>query len=220
MDWTPEADAEITRRYPTERTKDIAHDLGVTVGKLDHRARYTLGLRKTPEQRIAGRKVSSGSPKYSRSGDYRIDRGVLERRIRKNVWVRVARLVWEAEHGQVPAGYVVAFKPGQASTVPAEITLDRLQLISRADLARRNVWHANMPPEVGQVIHLRGVLTRKINKIARQLNGDDGRSAGSADDAVAGVVGGEYAGGQDARAGGASAGSIGPGGRDGRHGES
>ena len=74
----------------------------------------------------------------------------------------VAVLVWEAEHGQVPAGHIVRFREGMATTVASEITIDRLELVTRAENMARNTLH-RYPKEVAQLIQLRGALNRKIN---------------------------------------------------------
>lgn len=96
--------------------------------------------------------------------------GVLERKIGTESgspsrrWRGVHRLVWEAAHGPVPAGHVVAFKPGCKTVQLEEITLDRLELITRAENMRRNSYHHNLPPELARVVQLRGVLSRAINQ--------------------------------------------------------
>lgn len=79
----------------------------------------------------------------------------------------VAVLVWEAEHGPVPAGHIARFREGMATTVAGEITLDRLELITRAENMRRNTCH-RYPKEVAQLIQLRGALNRKINRLSKE----------------------------------------------------
>lgn len=81
-------------------------------------------------------------------------------------WVSVHRLVWEAANGPVPKGHVVVFKPGMRTAVEDEVTLDRLELVSRADLMRRNTVH-RYPKELARLIQLRGALNRQINKRAQ-----------------------------------------------------
>ncbi len=99
--------------------------------------------------------------------------GVLERKFSDDPgppsarWRNYAALVWEAEHGAVPKGHIVVFKPGQKTVDPALVTLDRLECISRADNVRRNSVH-QLPPELREIVHLRGRLTRAINTKARQ----------------------------------------------------
>jgi hypothetical protein len=107
--------------------------------------------------------------KYKPIGTERIADGQLQRKVTDDPsvyparrWVAVARLVWEAANGPVPAGHAVAFKPGKATTDRARITLDVLELVSRAELMRRNTRH-RFPPELNQLLALKAALTRKIN---------------------------------------------------------
>ena len=97
----------------------------------------------------------------------------LERKVRQvpgashKRWTPVSRLVWEAEHGPVPHGSIVVFKPGQRTLVLEEITLDRLELITRAQHARRN--HPNTrSPELGRLYQLKGAITRQVNRIKKE----------------------------------------------------
>lgn len=78
-------------------------------------------------------------------------------------WTPVSRLVWEAAHGPVPAGHVVRFRDGMATTHRDSITLDRLELVTRAENMRRNSRHTRYPPDLNVVLQLKGALTRKIN---------------------------------------------------------
>lgn len=78
-------------------------------------------------------------------------------------WQPVSRLVWEAEHGPIPPGHVVRFRDGMATTHRDSITLDRLELVTRAENMRRNSYHTRYPKEVAQLIQLRGAMNRKIN---------------------------------------------------------
>ncbi|MEI2416191.1 HNH endonuclease signature motif containing protein [Orrella sp. JC864] len=77
-------------------------------------------------------------------------------------WVAVHRQVWEAANGPVPDGHIVVFKPGQRTVVVEEITLDRLECISRAENMRRNTIH-NYPQEIVRAVQMRGALNRRIN---------------------------------------------------------
>lgn len=113
--------------------------------------------------------------KYRRIGSLRICYGVLQRKVSDDPalkgcrkWQPVHRLVWEAANGPTPSGYVVVFKPGQHTVVESEITLDRLECISRSENMRRNSLHTRYPPEVTKVIQLCGALKRKINNKEKQ----------------------------------------------------
>lgn len=94
--------------------------------------------------------------------------GYLQRKVDNNRpfqqrWQSVHRLVWIEANGPIPPGHAVGFKAGRFTDVEADITPDRLELVSRGELMRRNSYHNNYPKDVGQLIQLRGVLTRKIN---------------------------------------------------------
>lgn len=82
-------------------------------------------------------------------------------------WTPVARLVWEREHGPVPAGHIVVFKPGMSTIVLEEITPDRVECITRAEHARRN-HPRNKSPELAKLVQLKGAITRQVNRIARE----------------------------------------------------
>lgn len=83
-------------------------------------------------------------------------------------WIPVHRLVWEAAHGPIPSGHAVVFRPGQHSVDERAITLDKLELVTRAELMRRNSYHTNYPPELKKLVQLRGALVRKINHRSRK----------------------------------------------------
>ena len=78
------------------------------------------------------------------------------------------RLVWEAACGAVPDGHIVVFRPGRKTTDPDKITLDALELLTRAENMRRNSVHSKYPPEVARLVQLRGALTRQINRKAKE----------------------------------------------------
>jgi hypothetical protein len=82
-------------------------------------------------------------------------------------WVPVSRLVWEAAHGALPAGHIVVFKPGMRTTVAEEITLDRLELITRAENAQRN-HPKNKSPELAKLYQLKGAITRQVNRLKKE----------------------------------------------------
>ena len=210
--WTPEDLAEVCRRYPHERTADIARDLGRPAGGIYDQANK-LGLKKTQEymREIHGAHIvdagaryrfhaeqspwNKGIPgstgnhpntkrtqvkpgrrpeearNYQPIGTLRICKdGYLQRKITddpalypRRRWVAVHRLVWEEVNGPMPKGFIVVFKPGMASTDPAEITIDRVELITRAELMRRNTRH-NLPPEINALITVKARLTRLITE--------------------------------------------------------
>lgn len=113
----------------------------------------------------------SESRNYRPIGSLRISKdGYLEQKVTDDPsvyparrWVAVHRLVWEAENGQVPHGFIVVFKHGQSTADFDNVTIDRLECITRAENMRRNTYH-RYGKEVAQLIQLRGVLSRQIRK--------------------------------------------------------
>jgi len=84
-------------------------------------------------------------------------------------WRAVHLVVWEAAHGPLPPGHAIAFRNGDRS----DIRLDNLEIITRADLMRRNTLH-NLPAPLPQTILLLGALNRKINRKIRNEEQDRG----------------------------------------------
>lgn len=95
--------------------------------------------------------------------------GYLERKLSdtgnaKRDWVAVSHIEWEKHSGRsVPKGHAVVFRDGNARNFARE----NLELISRADLMRRN-HYLHLPPELAQIVQLRGALTAKINRRSQQ----------------------------------------------------
>lgn len=106
-------------------------------------------------------------------GTFRVVDGMLEQKYAdqagppKNRWKAYSRIVWENEHGPVPSGWAVVFRPGMQTTDPALVTLDRLECISRFELMRRNSRH-NLTPELNELVSLRAQLTRSINTKSKE----------------------------------------------------
>lgn len=111
-------------------------------------------------------------------GSYRVVRstngiGQLEQKIgtepgpNHKRWKSVHRLIWEAANGPVPDGHICVFKPGCKTLVLEEITLDKVECISRRENAARN--HPNRSnPELAKLIQLKGAITRQVNRITKE----------------------------------------------------
>ncbi len=102
---------------------------------------------------------------YQPIGTERLSKdGYLERKIHdgwplKRRWRAVHLLAWEAINGPLPAGHAVVFRDGNKRN----IALDNLELVTRAELMRRNsVYRHGI--EIAQLAMLRGKLTNQINK--------------------------------------------------------
>lgn len=145
---------------------------------------WKAGGRSAETRFKAGRPVWE-APNYKPIGSVRMSKdGYLERKVSddRNVyttkrWVAVHRLVWQAHHGDIPPGHAVVFRRGCHTTIEGEITADRLELVTRAELMRRNSLHTNYPREICQLIQLRGALNRKIKNRSKQREEQDHRPA-------------------------------------------
>lgn len=100
------------------------------------------------------------------NGEGFLDRKIADTRLAQHNWCPVHRLVWIQHRGPIPVKHVVAFKPGQHTTELTLITIDRLELLTRAQLMARNTYH-NYPKPIAQLIQLRGALNRQIHKRER-----------------------------------------------------
>jgi hypothetical protein len=127
------------------------------------------------ETRFKPGRLPHESRNYLPIGSLRINHdGALERKLNDDQsiaparrWEAVHRLVWIEAHGSLPAGHIVAFRPGMKTSVLEEITVDRLECISRAENARRN-HPRSKSPELARLVQLKGAITRQVNRIARE----------------------------------------------------
>lgn len=74
-------------------------------------------------------------------------------------WVGVHHIVWLAAGRDIPPGHRVCFKDGDKRN----LALDNLELVSKAELMRRNSIHSR-GPEIAALYKLRGAIMRQINK--------------------------------------------------------
>ena len=116
-------------------------------------------------------RAPSEARNYKPVGSLRISKdGYLEKKVTDDQsiyparrWVALHRLVWERKNGQVPKGHIVVFRPGMLATEPDQITVDRLECITRSENMQRNTYH-RYGKEIAQLIQLRGAITRKIRE--------------------------------------------------------
>lgn len=74
-------------------------------------------------------------------------------------WQFVHILLWEEANGPVPRGHSVVFRDGNRTN----LDISNLECITRQALIQRNTVH-NLPPELAQVVQLKGQIVRQINK--------------------------------------------------------
>lgn len=98
-------------------------------------------------------------------------RKVLVRKITDNQaiypaarWQPIHRMVWEAVHGKVPPGHIVVFRRGMKTFTAAEITIEKLELVTLAENMRRNSMH-NYPEPIKDAMRLVGTVKRQVRKL-------------------------------------------------------
>lgn len=197
--WTPEEEATLRDLYGSHTCTQIAQRMGRSVASINGRAQL-LGLKKPegyvyPTRLQPGHsrnfwkggslpwgapptafKAGQEAPNKMPLGTLRINgSGYLAIKLhdtgyQPRDWVPYHRYVWQQAHGPIPKGYVVAFRAGRHSTDAAQITVDALECIPRAEQSPRN-WHfARLPRPIAELIHLRGQVTRLINKHTKEQN--------------------------------------------------
>ena len=105
-------------------------------------------------------------------GSLRIAGGHLQRKVGDFPGNRKAQLGARAPTGVGSRAWPGSCWPcnslprGRHTMVEAEITPDRLECVTRRENMQRNSRHNRYPPELNQLIQLRGCLNRKINSRA------------------------------------------------------
>lgn len=102
---------------------------------------------------------------YKPIGTERVSKdGYLERKINDDLplqarWRAVHLIEWEKANGPLPKGFAICFVNGDKT----DRRLENYELVSRADLCRRNSIH-NLPPEIKGAITVLGQLKRRIRE--------------------------------------------------------
>lgn len=120
----------------------------------------------------AGTRAGTAGSNWKPIGAYRTDSdGMLLVKVSDVVaatwtvnWRYVHKQVWERTNGPIPEGYVLRFRDGMKTADPELLTVDRLELLTLAENLARN----RLPPELQKLSQLRGVLTRAINRKAKE----------------------------------------------------
>jgi hypothetical protein len=76
------------------------------------------------------------------------------------VWPMLHHQVWRDAKGPIPPGHIVTFKDRNRSNC----AIENLELMSKADNARRNAIWNRYPAELCKVIMLNGALKRKLRR--------------------------------------------------------
>ncbi len=128
------------------------------------RGLYCNGLGAPHAVPIGTTRLRGATPQNPKAREY------LEKKVAEpSVWERVHRLVWEQANGPVPDEHIIVFKPGQYTNKEEEITLDRLECITRVELAHRN-HPMSHSPELAALYQLKSAISRQVNRINKESN--------------------------------------------------
>lgn len=83
-----------------------------------------------------------------------------------HAWPQLHRHVWVLHHGQIPNRHIIGFRDGNRQNCAVE----NLELLTRAELCRRNGMWNRLPRELAEAIQMNGVLKRKIRRL--KANGE------------------------------------------------
>lgn len=120
------------------------------------------GRSKDTQFKLGGKPSNTWRP----IGAERTDKGgILYRKVadtgnKRTDWRPVHVMLWEEHNGPVPAGYFLVFKDRN----PANLSIDNLELVTRAENMRRNSID-RYPPEYRQAAITLGWFRRKLNKL-------------------------------------------------------
>lgn len=132
---------------------------------------WQAGGRSTQTQFKPGEMAGRAQALHKPIGFERITKhGILQRKVNDDMpihrrWKSVHQIVWEETHGPVPEGSIVVFK--DAGPRHENITLERLELITRAENAKRNTIH-RYPPELKAAIRKVARAKRKLKEHANE----------------------------------------------------
>lgn len=84
-------------------------------------------------------------------------------RIALGKWRQLHTHTWEQANGHIPEGHIVVFKDGDTMNC----AIENLEMISHDENMRRNSRH-RYPKEINELIQIKLVFTRKINKIKKK----------------------------------------------------
>lgn len=183
-DWEVEALREL---YPHFTNRELATAFGRTRGAVKVKGGSKgLGLKKTAQTWVRAREEAAEGSAVTRfkpgarpqtwqpvgtisdDGDGYLKKKISDRRDvpSRHNWKYLHVLAWEQHNGPVPAGHNVVFRNGNKH----DIRIENLQLLSDADLMRRNTRH-RYPEEINRLLSAKAALTRKINSRSKETHG-------------------------------------------------
>lgn len=169
----------IVELFPHMDTSILAGRLGYTTRQIIDYA-HKQGIKKTPEYRS---NLSSRLAKNAKAGAFKKGCHVYNTRpigaTRKNFrgetvikiaqpsqWIFLKQKIWEDANGPIPENHVIGYKDGNKDNC----VLENLELVDKRDLMLKHSIH-NLPPEIKELVQLRGNILRCITVRRKKENG-------------------------------------------------
>ena len=140
---------------------------------------YSIGRGRMQETQFKkGERQGVATKLYKPIGSERLSKdGYLERKVNDDLplqarWRAVHLIMWEEAHGPLPEGYAIVFKNGDKT----DIRLENFEIITRAELMRRNTIH-NLPPELKGAITAVAALKKAVRRKQEAHGKETGRPA-------------------------------------------
>lgn len=159
---------------PQEVKNQRSLDSRIKPGNISHNKGRKISDWMTPAQirKIKKTQFKKGNLPHNTKHDLAVSirpdkRGVkmLFIRIGLGNWKPLHRYNWEQVHGPIAKGLNLIFKDRNAFNCNA----GNLELLTNAELMRRNSFWANYPAPIGRIIQLQGALSRQINKHLKNI---------------------------------------------------
>lgn len=177
--WTEEQTLLLCNLYHNHTNAEISLIVGHTSEAVRYKAK-TLGLKKDNEWLLS--KCSKTTFKKGHVPANKVELG-HERKDKDGYWlVKVAepnvfkhkhRVLWEKHYGPIPKGLVVSFIDGN----PDNVCIGNLCIETKKDkFFRCGCLHTTLPPEIRELVLLKGKLKRQINKLENKENGKKDRN--------------------------------------------
>lgn len=177
--WTKEQVSLLCKLYHNHTNAEISLIVGHTSEAVRYKAK-TLGLKKDNEWllskcskttfkkgNIPANKVEIGHERKDVDGYW------LVKVAEPNVFKHKHRVLWEQHYGPIPKGSVVSFIDGN----PDNICIENLRMETKKDkFFRCACLHTTLPPEIRELVLLKGKLKRQINKLENKENGKKDRN--------------------------------------------
>lgn len=191
--WTEEEDQYMRDNYPNNRTADVAKKIGRTHGSVVGRAKVLGLRKSEEFMRSSksGRHIQGQTPwnkgkrvylsecgtKYIRKPKGALPIGsisfnkanhqwhikVMDSPNMNKAWRPYPEYVWKNAGMDVPSGFVVAFKQGFKPNHVDDITLDKLEVISRQELLDRNRIQ-RYPSELHSAMIQIGLMRKELDE--------------------------------------------------------